>query len=237
MKPITIDKLKSFVLKEDEYNLSPEQHHKELLQIYTTDNFSIASNGHMVAVIYNSEDHNLNYTFGHGMDVITSLLTRYHNEDLISNCQIIFNRQLVLDAIKQQFQILKLQFKEKYKKTITELDCITKFYIDCQQFKLHIMTYNVNLYNKQAKKIVSTREFIIKEQPEIGVDFIQPNKYKATQLKTWFSAYNTKYILDYLKFMDNCEHITLITGGSSVQPIRSEEQDREILLLPVTRIE
>ena len=231
MKAITIDKLKPFVLQDETH----KEAYKCLLNIHTADKFAIASNSYIVAIIYNDEkDHDLNYTFGNSMDIIVSAIKSHHRESENDiHYKIIFNRKDVLDTIANQFKLLKQQIKEQHKITIKNSDAITKFYIDCQQFKLYIMTYNVNLYNKQAEKIVNTREFIITEQSEIGVDFIQPNKYKATQLETWFSAYNTKYILDYLKFMDNCEHITLITGGSSVQPIRSEEQDREILLLPV----
>jgi len=230
MKPITINKLNPFILQVLQEE-NPKDMFKPLLQIYTADSFSIASNGYIAAVIYNSEDHDLNFTFGDCMDTIVSLFKSGHNNRYNHiDYQIVLNRKEVLENIEQQFKNIKFQIKEKYKICIKESDATTRVEIDCETNKLYLATSNGNIINKKDVLVAKYGEFSVTEQPNINIDFIES---KYNKLNTWESAYNTKYIIDLLNFMAGYDKITLWTGGRAVQNIRCEEQDREIILMPV----
>ena len=217
MRSISIDKLKKFVLQEE----TDDKAKKPLQEIHTTEEFSVASNSYMVAIIYNSEDHGLNHTFGNVMDSILSIVKKSHNS-AYDDYQIIFNRKELLDLVTEQFKELKALVKQKEKKIMLhENKAITRFDIDCNNLKMHVQTYTKVKYGGTG--YIGTGQ-------DIDVDFKQ---YRWKALNSWKSGYNSQYLLDTLKFMTGYEQLTFYAGEKRFDPIRCEEVDREMFLFPV----
>ena len=216
MRSISIDKLKKFVLLEE----TDDKMKKPLQEIHTTEEFSVASNSYIVAIIYNSEDHGLNHTFGNVMDSILSIVKKSHNS-VDEKYQIIFNRKELLDLVTEQFKELKALVKIEEKKiTLHENEAIARFDIDCNNLKMYVQTYTKVKYGGTGYAITGK---------DIDVDFKQ-SRWKA--LSSWKSGYDSQNLLDTLKFMTGYEQITFYAREKSIDPVRCEEVDREIFLLP-----
>ncbi|HZK71209.1 MAG TPA: hypothetical protein VFD03_06785 [Clostridia bacterium] len=216
MKSISIDKLNKFVLQEG----TDSKMKKPLQEIHTTEEFSVASNSYMVAIVYNSEDHGLNHTFGDCMDSILSIVKKSHNS-AYDDYQIIFNRKELLDLVTEQFRKLKALVKQEQKKiTLHENEAITRIDIDCNNHKMYVQTYTKVKYGGTG--------YVVTGQ-DIDVGFKQ-SKWKA--LNSWKSGYSSQYLLDTLKFMTGYEQLTFYARERSINPVRCEEVDREMFLLP-----
>ncbi len=218
IRPITLDKLNNFVLTEEK----PEPIYKSLTELHTADNFSIASNGHTAAIIYNSEDHSLHYTFGDSMDRIVSAVKYNHNR-ADEDYEITINRKTLLDAIKSQFKELKALVKLNGKITLHDFDMTTRITMDYKDYKMYIGTDSEYKDNYCCK-------YTITEQPEISIDFVEPRYGKKVESCT--ALYNTKYLIDLLNFMVGYDEITIHIGGGAVTSLRCEEVDREISIMP-----
>lgn len=225
-KILTRDSLEKFVYSGDTLGL---KRYEELSYVHTGDNFSIASNEVMAAVIYHSEleNHGLNYTFGDSMDVVTSVIKICRNE--VSNkvnLKITFNTKEVLNKIKSQFKELKLKAKETYNIKISEGETFVKLYADLKDNKL---TTSVETRDKITNKMTY---LTVSDLDSID---ITNDKWKYTNQEEYNVCLNTKYFVDYLNFMKDYKEITINTIGNEITPIHSEKKDREVLLLPVKR--
>jgi hypothetical protein len=235
MRILTLDKLKPFQLQQsqfDTYKEEDKERYKPLLDIHTTPDFSIASNSYMAAVIYNTEDHDLNYTFGNSLDMATTLIKANHN--YVServNCKIILNRKEILEAIIGQFKALKALVKEKHNITIYNNETTTHISIDCENFKVHLTTETKDKY--LDKKLSSNCGYTcaVSNQPDLECDFIQPEV--GINIEEYKINFNTKYLIDFLNFMTGYDYITITTIGSPVSPIFCEKIDREVVLFPI----
>ena len=216
MKLITLDKLNPFILVEEK----PEPLYKSLLELHTADNFSIASNGHLAAIIYHSEDHNLNYTFGDSMDTIVSAIKYNHNR-ADEDYKITIDRKLLLDSIKAQFKEVKALVKESHKEVLHKFEATTRITADYETYKFYI-------YTDTDLRDIHYRKYTITEQPEMNIDVTKTRK----KLENCTALYNTKYLIEFLTFMAGYDQITINIGGGAATGLRCAELDREIILMP-----
>lgn len=206
MRTITIDKLKPFVFTDKN---TKDKLRKDLLEVHTADTFSIASNSYMVGIIYNSDDHELHYTFGDSMDTITSAIKQFHNQDPMINLTV--NRKHLLDTITEQLASLKETKKGRFK-------TVTKLTIDSDDYKLYSTTFeDGNVTNAVAGQT-------------LDID-IEAHRY-ATK-RVWSAYFDTKYFIEFLKFMSGYEVIKIQSSQEKLIEIRCEEQDREVLLIGI----
>lgn len=223
MRPVSIKKLEPFLLPVAEINKTQEELKKPFCEIHTSEKFSVASNGAIAGVIYNSEDHDLYYEpFGNSMDMVVSLLKR-EREKADSSFRIVADRKLLLDTITGQFRELKAQVKEEQKVTLKQDEAYTKFEVDCKKYKLYIKTFTKVKYN-------GYKVYCVSSQPELEIDFQQPY---GKDVSIWEQVYSTKYITMLLNFFTGCEYLTFLQDGNPFHTVRCEEENREVLLLPV----
>ena len=219
MKTISVNKLKPFMLIDEE----TRELFKPLYNIQTVDKFSIASDGNRAGILYNTPDHDLNYTFGNCFDMVTSLfkqLQHFTNDNITYS--FIINSKEVLTAIKEQYKALQVLVKDSTKETIKTYKMITIIEIDSVTNTLCLSTRTVEKFNLYP--------LTISDQPELYTDFQQ---LKNLKMETYTASFNTKYLIDFLEFFTGYEQITIHTVGHRVNPIRCETEDRESVLMPI----
>ena len=206
MRTITNNKLKNFVFKDKN---TKDKLCKDLLEVHTADTFSIASNSHMVGIIYNSDDHELHYTFGDSMDTIVSITKQFHNQDSMINLTV--NRKQLLNTITEQLASLRETKKGRFK-------TVTKLTIDSNDYKLYTYTFEDG----------NATNAVVGQTLDIDVE-----AHRYVTKKVWSVYFDTRYLIEFLKFMSGYESIKIQSSQEKLLEIRCEEQDREVILLGI----
>jgi len=221
-----LNKLNTFVLTDAEK--IAKKHHLSLQQVYAADNFAVASDGMRVAVIYNTEDHELNHTFGNDMDMAISFL-KANKHSRYEKHQVTFIRKDLIDVLKEQIKFIKDKAKAEHKITIHSNEIHTRLNINPDTFKMEIYSITKYGYNK-GNRCEDSYYKIRSENNTLEIDFFQDRYYIKENITI---AFTTQFLLDFLNFFTGCRELTIYTDGDEQHEITCEVKDREQLLLPV----
>lgn len=168
---VDIKKLENYV---DTIGIYPD-----LSKVMETDNFAIASNGIMAAVIYKTDDYVTNHKFANSMDIVVKAieLAKEKNTEFV-----IVNRKKMLNILK----VLKKDLKEKNKKRMMyDHEIMVGF-----EVKNYFL--NIYLFSKLAEYKSDVEKIEIDQQGE-DANFV----------------FTYKFLVKYLEFFPRIDWITI----------------------------
>lgn len=203
-----LKKLEKFVSDKKE-NYRREQ----LEKVYSCDNFSLATDGCRIGLIYHNDKKSTDHNFDKDSIVNTILKAIPTNFDF----EIVFNKNDFLNLLKNSL--------EEFTKTIQEFENIKKL----NKNKICVVMDFVKYSNDIKIRLDMLKEIGFKFYSSVNYNFETENEIK-NDLKIGISY---KFLIDMFNFLNKKEKDLTIKFNGAASPIFAEEENKNMVIYPI----